>query len=1167
MLPLLVGLRATWAFAADTWPPEGIAGNFHNDAKFGAHANVPRPEAHRQLQQEMKTEILLKNEEYTPAHHHGDRRAVHPQELHLSTTRQKNIETTDLYPLDQANHQSTSGSHEQMEDEDTTWLMQTDLDQPAWLAYLSMLREKLDAMTKVERAMCVDTMIRRLDWHATDSLNGYFLGHMGGRTASLTALLVAFKDEVEVDTEAGPSDLVEGMWNEATYFIPAHPGSRRHRGLRMAPEEPTIMLSPREIPSELLTPGVTPPCSPAEQQEQPARKKTCLRIELSASVGRDRQTTGVLRVPMETGSTTLQLRVQVQEGSDNDTTETVPADSPPRLTETLLPHPAPGSLAHAGMSLLEYWRTYEAWTTGTISATQLTQTYGAQTAELLLRQWRDMNTGQAVPVCQDEGGLETSEDKAKNQNEATDQDTEEAALLTLPMQSLVVPLVAGMEAQGMAEAEGTMDIIKEHLCRQRGEGTTRTEQASSLYAMMQSRGHSGYLDYFPQLMEEIGLEVDVDLNPRCLPGPTPFLTWVESELWESYLDFYEAASGFESDALLALRGRPTMEPRDREAWRRWAGMPAASRPSRSRSPRRVDTQRTSTRPEPDRDQDNQDVASFMHRFNRGDSRGDDRRRRRSQRGDGGRNRERSRERGSSARGGGREERVRERITRETRRLTPASCPSNEWYDWRPSADARSEPASASTDVRRASNNTGTEMDLLQATGEWFVILGLRAQGDEQVEPANAITKQRQARARTTLAAMTDRDVATMVRALMRLMGMLYIEAARLLTQAQDDRRRGSEMIEVEVDDEESIYMQQGMRMWQPWENLLQDLVAIADQSLDINRGFLQGLRRRITNSLYLQTPRGQQLQATLIAVIPGGDSQEVEICDTEHNEADRVEEWWSKLKSHMELGRDETGASQSSRLEPRPSRSLNLADPGHSASEVEAWEAERRVIHEEQGRDAAEDERAEEEARQEQEDAKLYEEHLAAEEAVNYKNWENWEVLNTPTRPKRRRLLVETSPGNAGDGLTGHRAELDLPRQLEGLQVTLTMTEQLDVPGPVQAASDASRPAVDINNDQYQKAYLSWKRGHISDQGIEEVFGSDWLFLFQVQRDGVGEDTMGGIGSETGAPATTQLDAPGVSVEEGAVTQAWHLPLQPGVVSLELDDESQQAMSGANGTT
>ena len=239
-----------------------------------------------------------------------------------------------------------------------------------------------------------------------------------------------------------------------------------------------------------------------------------------------------------------------------------------------------------------------------------------------------------------------------------------------------------------------------------------------------------------------------------------------------------------------------------------------ARPSRSRSPRRSGSmstgrpgQRTSDDP---RENEHEDETSFMHRGTRNDSRegsGEGRRHRRDE----GPDRDRSRTRWTEERGGGREERVRERLTRETRetrRLTPATCWTEGGGGWRDRgmASKGSEPASASTATRRPPERAEGEMDIL------LVIMGLRNSGEEQLEPANAITMQRQARARSMLTSLSDKDLNTMIRALLRLTRMIYIEAARMVTQVQDARRRNMEMIEVEIeeDDDESIYMQSSM---------------------------------------------------------------------------------------------------------------------------------------------------------------------------------------------------------------------------------------------------------------------------------------------------------------------------------------------------------------------
>ena len=233
------------------------------------------------------------------------------------------------------------------------------------------------------------------------------------------------------------------------------------------------------------------------------------------------------------------------------------------------------------------------------------------------------------------------------------------------------------------------------------------------------------------------------------------------------MDEYEGTMGHETAGVQALRGQETLSDEERRAWRRWAGTrPVTRTRGRSRSPRRA-SDHVAGGPgrrgqEGDDEEEQGDVASFMHKGGRRDSRepsGDRRRRWRDE----GAGRDRSRERRATTRGGAREERIRQRVTRETRHLVPAGgC----WAEWGEGGGGREhargsnsvEVASASTGQRRTADRTGDEMDVLQATGEWFVILGLRDVGEEQMEPSNAITKERQARARSLLTGLSERDL-------------------------------------------------------------------------------------------------------------------------------------------------------------------------------------------------------------------------------------------------------------------------------------------------------------------------------------------------------------------------------------------------------------------------
>ena len=140
----------------------------------------------------------------------------------------------------------------------------------------------------------------------------------------------------------------------------------------------------------------------------------------------------------------------------------------------------------------------------------------------------------------------------------------------------------------MDQADPTRSLLGELLQRQRGEGTTMREQASTLYSLMESRANLHYMEQFPELMESLGLEVNVDTSARCLPGATPFFQWVEEELWQQFVDFFEAASGFETNQVQRHRSIPSMPQDELQGWRRWAGMEGQPEGrERSRSPRRT----------------------------------------------------------------------------------------------------------------------------------------------------------------------------------------------------------------------------------------------------------------------------------------------------------------------------------------------------------------------------------------------------------------------------------------------------------------------------------------------------------------------------------------------------------------------------------------------------
>ena len=263
-------------------------------------------------------------------------------------------------------------------DDEALSLMQTADDSQAWFHLSGGAEVRLDSMDKFDRAVHTSFLLRKLDWHATDSSNGYLLGHMGGRTAQMTALLVAYQDNVEVDTEAPVPTLAAGAWAEMETFLPAHPGSMRRQGKPLPLEEPCVMLSMREVPSEFLTLGYD---STAEDKEDGRRKKRkqSLMVEISSGSSDCPVLTRRVRVPLVDGEADLRFHFKIQNDTESETSETVPASSV-EAVGTTLSVPAPQNLGEAGLSLVELWRMEAEWRAGDTTTEQLVQCYGRQVA-------------------------------------------------------------------------------------------------------------------------------------------------------------------------------------------------------------------------------------------------------------------------------------------------------------------------------------------------------------------------------------------------------------------------------------------------------------------------------------------------------------------------------------------------------------------------------------------------------------------------------------------------------------------------------------------------------------------------------------------------------------------------------------------------------------------
>ncbi|CAE7811621.1 unnamed protein product, partial [Symbiodinium sp. CCMP2456] len=764
-------------------------------------------------------------------------------------------------------------------------LMQTPQDGQAWIAYLEALRRELEGADKEAKLRMAQYLLCRLDWRSTDAREGYWLGHMTGKVADMTALLVAAMDRQEADLAVLLPTVAEGLWAEAERAEPS--------------------------------------------------KRQCLMVEIAANTGGDAALATSLRVPLHDGTADLNMRITVQENGSSDQ-ETVRVHQEANETE-----PANGLLPFA-----------LTWSTG-----------------------------------------------------------------------------------AMDHIPPTFMMARDQLARLRREGWTRRQQASMIYVLVQRRGHEEYLSELPNYLAQLDLDLDVDLSPHNLPTAPPVMEWIEAEIWDEYIDFFESNAGAETEV-------ETGGAADYFGDQHGENQVTLSKGHMCEAGEEMNMPETA---DADGDEDqSQEVEDE-----------------------------------SVPHPGHTEEMLHAALDRGLLRRPGDYFPA-----------AAPDPAREQANAR-----------------EWKELAGMRVE-----HLAVGATAKRE------LKRMNERDLGTMFRALMRLMGMLYIEMTRILTQVQDYRLRMGDMVEVEVEDdeeeqdEESIYMQVAMdtRTRPSWEQTLQQLVRQGDEQG--NAELMRALRRRISSSLYMQTSRGVQLHAALTAVAadPGATLPQ---CETAPQDASQVEQWWKHLKTYLNLvdeDRDNNSAGSS-------------GDRHHSAAEVAEWKRERGELAEErlvaQGvKEQEETAREQEQDEQNRQDSELYEAHRAAV----YRDWEHWLVLNTPNVQKRRRLVITsrtgqpTTPNEPNVGNILDTTTLTVPNMATQFHLQLHMEDYQEA---IQPEAKEIQPGVRVgaSEDKYQRVYKAWKAGHIDDLGVELLFGAEWVILFHLEAENGGE-----AGDEQGTTDATQ---------------------------------------------
>ena len=392
----------------------------------------------------------------------------------------------------------------EMDNGDEHNLMQQPVEQRegnnAWLAYLAALRGALESMDRGAKTQAAGNLLRYVNWHCNDEASGYFLGHMAGMTADITALLVVALGDF--DDEAGHSPpIVDGLWAEAERFLQMHQGSRRARGGRIAPGLPCIMIITKWAPS------VTPDSNLGSDTErlQDQSKRRCLQVVVTASAEGAGLGGHVFRLPIGQGETTLNLQFSM--GTNRSAVPTPTRDGEP--AGALLPEPGPGGLGEFGISMNDYKEMRAAYLRGDRTLRQIENEHGKEVARLLCKWWGIAVQGQL-------GGNEPSPTPCPSNQEAEPkEESDETVHMSIGPALLSFGSVFLKSGEAMDGDPLIYQIARDQLGRLRREGWTRQQQASVLYVMVQNRHCPEYMDRFPYLLADLRLEIGVGRQPSA----------------------------------------------------------------------------------------------------------------------------------------------------------------------------------------------------------------------------------------------------------------------------------------------------------------------------------------------------------------------------------------------------------------------------------------------------------------------------------------------------------------------------------------------------------------------------------------------------------------------------------------------------------------------------
>ncbi|CAE7382735.1 pol, partial [Symbiodinium sp. CCMP2456] len=641
--------------------------------------------------------------------------------------------------------------------EDTHSLMQTTVPDrmDRWAKMLDDLRHDLEMLDKADRAEAAVQLLRWLDFRATNSEEGYWLGHMRGRPADLTALLVvALADTgVDPDTLTNPwcSSWVLETRRRLQAYIPCHEGSNECWGRPISTGMPPIMHFGRPPPTS------TPPSSPGLSavveidEEEPCSsrpKRRCLTLELSSGSADRPRFSRTLTVPLRENEHTFQLRVSVGEQDDSEASTRLLTPAPRREPAAALrpaafrlPDPAPGDLAAAGLSMRDLLGLWSGWRSGALQEEDIERVHGQAAARFVREHWGYLpHEAYVLPTLypdQTEAddlqvAPSTTADAAPNDEEPGAGD--ETALLMVFVR--VFPALAAVGAW---------------IARLRRQGLENVLLTSFLLVRAQERECYDYMDDWEGIMLELGLEPEGDFARihEVPPDVQEMLLWVEAEMWDDFVDRLESLTGWESDQVMNARARPNMDWATRAAWRQRALGEGEADPPLQTAPAA-----------PQEAAEETDASAFMERYRqRGDRRRDESRDPAPPRGrplrDGNR---RSGDAHQDARSRTAASSRGPRCTEETRRLEPRTPRA------RPSTTTRAAVPFLSVDA---------------AVAQWLYFFGLR-RGPDTTELAPALPREDMQRRIDWLATLHEQDLATAMTGFLRVLAMLMVECSQMI---------------------------------------------------------------------------------------------------------------------------------------------------------------------------------------------------------------------------------------------------------------------------------------------------------------------------------------------------------------------------------------------------